>query len=442
MELEPGTRIGDRYVVRKRGWATGAGAVWFAYDEVLERQVAVETFPDADPADVARAVARTAQITHPGLCQIYDMITEPPGIVFEHAPAGRLADRKDGALRPSQAASLCAQLASAIDALHQHGIAHGAIGPSSVLFDEEGRPKLTPSGVSDQLGAAATPDAYRPPAPGTGPEERDRYSLAAVAYRAFTGRDPGPDAPPARSAKRGVPATVDALLSRALARDPNLWPELDEFRRVMQPIASAEPAERGPGFFRQEASWLVPVLLVIAAAGAAIYFGVQKLTQPNAGERSPAPQASAAVYPVAAVEDFDPPPGNGEEHADEVGNAIDGKDTSVWRTVGYRTANLGGSKKGVGLVFDLGEARMVGRIEVGTPIPGWKAEWRRADSKGTRADDYTVAATFTATGEPVTIGKPVAARYWLLWITELVDSGTGGDFRFQAQVTDVAFFPR
>jgi hypothetical protein len=80
-------------------------------------------------------------------------------------------------------------------------------------------------------------------------------------------------------------------------------------------------------------------------------------------------------------------------------------------------------------------------IDVRTPGPGWKAEWRYSDAKGTRADDFTRVAEFTATGEPVALGNTVTARWWLLWITELVDSGTGGENRFQAQVTEVAFRP-
>ena len=64
---------------------------------------------------------------------------------------------------------------------------------------------------------------------------------------------------------------------------------------------------------------------------------------------------------------------------------IDGKDTA-WSTFGYSNAALGGGKKGVGLLFDLGEARAVGRIEVRTPGPGWVAEWRTAESKGSTAD--------------------------------------------------------
>ncbi|MFY9588509.1 MAG: hypothetical protein WAT66_13745, partial [Actinomycetota bacterium] len=200
MDLAPGTTVSGRYRVQKRAWSTGSGDVWVAHDAVLERPVLIQTFPGASAHDIGTAVARTAQLTHPGLCQIYDVSPDPPAIVFEHAPGGRLSDRKDGALAPPEAARLVCQLSAAITALHEHGIAHGAISPSTVLFDEEGRPKL--SGAL--LPEADDGEAYRP-AGAAEPEEGDRYALAAVAYRLFTGREPGPDAPPARTAKRGVP---------------------------------------------------------------------------------------------------------------------------------------------------------------------------------------------------------------------------------------------
>jgi len=440
MDIARGDTIGDRYEVQRKGWDTGCGAIWIAFDKILERPVLIETFPDADPAAVGRAVARTAQITHPGLCQIYDMSVEPPGIVFELAAAGRLADRKDGAAPPAQAAKICSQLAAAIAALHERGVPHGSIGPSTVLFDEEGRPKLAPAGVSEELGDRATPDAYRPAGQPHTDESADRYALGAVAYRLFTGQEPSSDAPPARTAKRGIPPEVDALLSRALARDVATRPSSEEFRRVMGPIAAAEPAERGPGFFHQEASWLIAVVLLVALAVAAITFGVRKVIQSSGTPKTPEATATTVAYQTT-VTDFDPPPGNGQEHHDEVGFVIDGLDTA-WSTVGYKTAAFGGAKRGVGLLFDLGDARSVGRIQVRTPDPGWTAEWRYSDARGSRADDFTKATEFTASGEPVTFGTPIKARYWLLWITRLVNSGNGGPFPWQAQVTEVQLFPR
>lgn len=444
MNLTPGYAINDRYRLHIRAWETGSGAVWVAHDEVLERPVLIQTFPDAATEAVGRAVARGAQLSHPGLCQIYDMSSDPPAIIFEHAPGGRLVDRKDGALPAADAARIACQLASAITALHEHGVAHGSISPTTVLFDEEGRPKLAGVLFAEELGAAADPssDAYRPPGEGGSVDERDRYALAAVAYRLFTGREPGPDAPPPRSARRSIPPSVDALLSRALARDASLRPSLQEFKRVLDPIAAAEPRERGPGFFRQEMRWLAPILLVLGI-GAAVAIGVQ--TNVIDLDRTPATTEAtptASAYRVVSVEDFDPPPrGSGDEHPEDVGKAIDGKD-DAWSTVGYQTEALGGLKEGVGLLFDLGSPRQVGRIEVRTPMPGWHAEWRASDSEGQQADSFTLVQSFTATGEPVTLRPSRRAQYWLLWITRLVDSGTGDRNRFQVQVSEVQFFER
>ena len=442
MNLAPGYAINDRYRLQLRAWDTGSGAVWVAHDDVLERPVLIQTFPDAATEAVGRAVARGAQLSHPGLCQIYDMSSDPPAIIFEHAPGGRLVDRKDAALPAADAARILCQLASAITALHEHGVAHGSISPTTVLFDEEGRPKLAGVLFAEELGAAADPlsDAYRPPGEAGSVDERDRYALAAVAYRLFTGREPGPDAPPPRTAKRSVPPSVDALLSRALARDAAQRPSLQEFKRVLDPIAAAEPRERGPGFFRQEMRWLAPILLVLGL-GAAVAIGVDRALNRDEGTSgSPAPAVSAAPYTVTAVDDFDPE-GNGEEHSDDAKFAADGTD-EAWSTVGYSRTTLDGRKTGVGLIFDLGQSRRVGRIIVRTPLENWHAEWRVADSKGPAADDFDAVTEFDATGTPIAISPAKNGRYWLLWITRLVDNGSGSNIPFQAQISEVEFFER
>ncbi|MFY9585837.1 MAG: hypothetical protein WAT66_00120, partial [Actinomycetota bacterium] len=218
-------------------------------------------------------------------------------------------------------------------------------------------------------------------------------------------------------------------------------PSLAEFRRVLEPIASADPRERGPGFFRQEMQWLVPVLLVIALGITAIALGVKNLTDNPKKQTTGTATASASPFAILSVDDFDPQPGNGQEHPEDAKDAIDGEDTA-WSTVGYSRVTLDGRKKGVGLLFELAPGQSVGRIEVRTPIRGWKAEWRVADERGTTADDFQVVTTFEATGEPITISPARSARYWLLWITALVDSGSGGPNPYQAQVSEVQFFAR
>ncbi len=444
MDVGPGTTISGRYRVQRRAWDGSAGPAWVALDTVLERHVLIQTFPAAAQEAVARAVAAAAQVTHPGLSQIYDLSSDPPGIVFEHAPGGRLADRKDGAMPVATAAAVACQLAEALQALHDQGVAHGALGPETVMFDEEGRAKVTGTAVASALGDGAS-DGYRPAGEATD-EERDRYALAGIAYRLFTGREPGPDAPPAKTARRTVPPEVDGLLARALARDHAVRPGLAEFKRVLAPFAILEPPERGPGFMRQEARWLAPALLLIGLGVAAMIVGVQ-LDVINigggggGGEPTPSPSPSAAAL-GAVVDDFDPPPGNREEHPKQTGFVVDGKDT-FWSTVGYNGADLDGRKKGVGLLFDLGQPRRVARIEVSTPFPGWKAEWRVADEQGARAQDFRKVVDFTATGDTnsVVIDGGATARYWLLWITRLVETGADDAHPFGAQVSEVRFLP-
>lgn len=441
MDVGPGTTIGGRYRVQRRAWDSPAGPAWVALDTVLERSVIVQTFPPSAREAVANAVAAAAQVAHPGLSQIYDISQDPPGVVIEHAPGGRLADRKEGAFAIPAAAAVVCQIAGALAALHDQGVAHGAVGPQTVMFDEEGRAKLAGAAVMAALGDGSEA-GYRPAGDET-PDEVDRYALAAIAYRLFTGREPGPDAPPARTARRSIPPEVDSLLARGLARDRSIRPDLVEFRRVLQPLASVEAPERGPGFLRQEARWLAPVLLLIGLGVAGVILGVQlDVISIGGSEASPPPTGTPSPL-SAVVDDFDPPPGNGEENPRQTAFVLDGKST-FWSTVGYNGTNLDGRKKGVGLLFDLGQPRRVTRIHVDTPFPGWKAEWRTADDVGTSSQDFRKVADFTATADSnavVVEGGGVTARYWLLWITKLVETDAVPEHPFGAQVSEVEFFP-
>jgi serine/threonine-protein kinase len=439
MRPSPGATIGGRYRLVSRAWDTPAGEAWEAHDTVLERTVFVQLFPLELRDRVAHGVTQAASVSHPGLCQIYDVTSEPPGIVFEHAPGGRLSERRDGALPPAHAAAIACRLADALAALHDRDVTHGSFGPDAVLFDEEGRAKIAGSGVADALGVPP-PIGYRPREDAT-PEMRDRYGLAAVAYRLFTGREPGPDAPPARSVRRSVPQQVDALLASALAHDVASRPTLEQFRHTLAPIAAAQPVERGPGFFRQEARWLVPVLLLVGLGIAAMALGVQlgaiKIGGDGKGQATSTP--ATGLITVADVHDFDPE-GNGEEHPTQTKNAIDRDDKTFWATLGYNGPRLDGRKKGVGLVFDLGSPRQVGRIQVSTPFPGWKAEWRVADRAGAAADDFRIVADFTAGGDAVPIPARPTGRYWLLWITAVVKTDIEEGHPYGAVVSEVQFF--
>jgi hypothetical protein len=140
------------------------------------------------------------------------------------------------------------------------------------------------------------------------------------------------------------------------------------------------------------------------------------------------------------VRDFDPL-GNGEENAPLTSKAIDGDLVTAWRTKQYATANLGGGKPGVGLVFDLGSSRAVRRIRVRSTLPGWEAEWRVAGTEGDGPGDYRRVTTFTA-GEDALVMLPpgTRARYVLLWITRLAQDEEASNLPYRAFVNEVQFF--
>ena len=65
---------------------------------------------------------------------------------------------------------------------------------------------------------------------------------------------------------------------------------------------------------------------------------------------------------ILRAADFDPPPGDGSEHPEDVSLAIDGNPDSAWATDHYASATFGNLKAGVGLFLDLGSVQTVDRL--------------------------------------------------------------------------------
>lgn len=448
--FEPGAVLGGRYVLRKHEWTSGLGEVWLARDRVLDRAVFVQSLGPTLARDEAtrrmflRSASEVAQLSDATLLRVYDIGDDPPFVIFEHAAGGRLVDRlRAGALRPSEAARAALSVARGLEALHARGATHGALSPATVLFDGEGRAKILALGVpgpdpSDP--AERQPPGYRPPEPDPLPADADRYALAALLHHMATGKPPEPGA-----RARRVPQ-LDALLARALSADPAQRPSLDAFEGALAPLARVEPAAaRGPRFSASEFRWLIPAVLIVVVAVLAVTLGVS-LVQDFADRGTPSPTGTATRSPegeplaVASVADFDPE-GDGEENAEDAGRVIDGDGRTAWGTVGYSNEELGNSKSGVGLLFDLGEVTDLARVRVQSTLDGWTAQIRVAAAEGDEAGDYERVARFTAATE-VTVPLPAGTRgrYVLLWITRLVDEGGGSEFPYGAEVSEVEFF--
>jgi hypothetical protein len=237
----------------------GMGVVYRAGQHSPARTVALKVLaPELDGNDEARRrflaeIDLLATVEHPHIVPIYDS-GEADGRLWltmrllEGPSLRTLVERRDGRhpLRPDRAVELLAPIASALDAIHAAGLVHGDVGPANVLLDAHGEPYLTDFGIARRLGAPAErlgTIAYLAPerivagdgssAPDAGGAAADRYAFAGLLLYALTGRPPFEGAtpddilrahleadPPAATARRPeLPAAIDAVIGRGLAKD-------------------------------------------------------------------------------------------------------------------------------------------------------------------------------------------------------------------------------
>ena len=250
-------RIGDRL------GAGGMGEVYRAEDTRLGRTVAVKvlhagpTCPD-ERARLFREARAASVLRSSNIATIYDLGEhgDRPFIVMELVAGEALSARVTrGPLPIPEAVSIAAQAADALDEAHGHGIIHRDVKSANLMVDGRGRVKLLDFGLAkyDERPTASsiTTGALLETQPGTvmgtftymSPEQvrgraldarSDLFSLGVVLYEMLTGRLPfeGETAtdvadrilngdPPALSRfNYAVPERLDAIVLKALAKDP------------------------------------------------------------------------------------------------------------------------------------------------------------------------------------------------------------------------------
>ncbi len=156
---------------------------------------------------------------------------------------------------------------------------------------------------------------------------------------------------------------------------------------------------------------------------------------PAAPSSAPTPP-SGEVVKVASARDFDPQGDTREENRDEVPLAIDGQTSTRWTTVTYKgNPRLGGIKRGVGLVLDLGEAHRVGSVKLRLSGDDTDVQLRvPADSPATTTTaplgsdkSWRSVASRSGAGSSATLtpDEPVTTRFVLVYLTSLPKEGSG-----------------
>src|SRR6476659_869712 len=148
--------IGPYQVLKPLG-AGGMGEVFLAYDERLDRKVAIKRIrSDASATPERRERFRrearlAAKLNHPAIVQIYDVLTEGDAsyIVMEHVEGTnlrRLLD--DGPLPPGEVIALGRDVAQGLAAAHRQGIVHRDLKSENILVTPDGRAKSADFGIA------------------------------------------------------------------------------------------------------------------------------------------------------------------------------------------------------------------------------------------------------------------------------------------------------
>lgn len=273
----PPARIGPYRIdgVLGRG---GMGEVFLAWDEALQRPVAVKRVAGAlrhqgeARARFWREARALAALDHPGIVRIHRIDETPEGdlyLAMELVPGVALAERV-GAPWPSQcAAALGHQVASALGAVHAAGMTHRDVKPANILVQKDGCVRLVDFGLARRgdLEDRVTATGVRPGTPAyMAPEQvegtqvgapADVFSLGVVLYRLVAGvhpfaRDSASATALALAAATHTPLdavapladrALVAVVERCLARDPAArFADGTELAAALAAVARVEPA--------------------------------------------------------------------------------------------------------------------------------------------------------------------------------------------------------
>ncbi len=271
-----GATIGN-YEIQALIGSGGMATVYRGFDHNLGRAVAIKILSEearAHPGfiDRFRQEARIiANLRHPNIVHVYDsgVHNGMPYMVQELLPGPTLEQRIMDAVRngsplpPDEVVAITRQLAAALDAAHAAGVIHRDVKPANAMWNALGSLVLTDFGIArntlapgnqTQVGMVVGTPGYLSPEQAQGlpvTPASDIYSLGVVVFEMLAGRLPfdgdtpmsiaiqhiQTPPPPLRTLRPEIPPAVEAVVLRALAKDPTA-----RFERAEQFAAALERA--------------------------------------------------------------------------------------------------------------------------------------------------------------------------------------------------------
>jgi tRNA A-37 threonylcarbamoyl transferase component Bud32 len=351
--LLPGSLLGERYLVEREIGKGGVGEVYLARDrKLLDAPVVVKVLREQLRDSSHRAwferkfkqeIAALARIDHPGVVRALDVGELDDGrayFVMQYVPGVSLRT----ALEPrgmglGRAAYLLGQTGHALTAAHRHGVIHRDLKPENIMLQPAGDEeivKLIDFGIATVLDDANASGITTTTVIGTreymAPEQlmgrpeaaSDIFALGVIAYEMLTGRRPfsptnvaalyetqrKADFTRPRELRPELPAAAEEAISKALAFDParryaRAKDFTDALARALVNDSDAPGAEvyapsssflrtRPDAAPRRMPVWLAvaAMFLIVAGAGAAIWWRVQNRTPGVVTAVEPPPTAA------------------------------------------------------------------------------------------------------------------------------------------------------
>ena len=262
---------GGRYVIQTELGRGAMGVVYKAFDRVIGRTVALKTIPleveESERAGLVQRLKKEAQtagaLDHPGIVTVFDAGDEAGVFYFtmqyvDGRPLSDLRARRE--LPPLEKIyDICEQMLSAMGTAHAAGVIHRDLKPSNMMLTPKGQVKIMDFGIAKfgdsgltKAGMVLGTPSYLAPEQAAGrriDHRADIFSLGAIAYEMFTGERAFPgesttsiiykvmnDEPiPPRAIEPSLSPAVDAVIRKALAKDPlQRFKNCEEFLQALR----------------------------------------------------------------------------------------------------------------------------------------------------------------------------------------------------------------
>lgn len=312
--------LANRYTVRTPIGEGAFSVTYLAVDNSLQRDVAIKVLREQYAAHKGfdtrfeREARAAGRISHPNVISVYDYGRHGgvPYIVMQYVDGPNLKEyvREEGPLTVEESINFARQILDGLAVIHDTGIIHRDVKPQNVLIDDGLQAKITDFGVAfitvdpglTETGMAVGTAAYMAPEQASGEmvgPQSDLYAVGVILYELLTGRLPFPGENPVqvmyrhvnempnppRALNRSVPLAVEAVVLKALAKDPqDRYPDARTMREALinpgsamaetraTPVVHAHVPAPGPRVERRRpapapvarsSSWPVALLLLL-----------------------------------------------------------------------------------------------------------------------------------------------------------------------------------